>query len=108
MSIVCVQVGQCGNQVGQGFLNCIYEDAKRANERGKCLYAQTSLQRFFRPLSTHRSACARAVLVDTESKVVQQMYCDPHKRHWTYPEVHLPHTVLNAILLIYFYGITSR
>ena len=90
MSLVCVQVGQCGNQVGQGFLNCIHQDAKRANDRGKSLYAQTSLLRFFRPLDAERpsSHCARALLVDTESKVVQQMHRDTHRHsNWRYPEV---------------------
>ena len=91
MSIVCVQVGQCGNQVGQAFYNCVYEDAKRANERDKSLYATNSLQRFFRQLDGASSGtpCARAVLVDTESKVVQCMQRGAGKcTAWIYPQVH--------------------
>ena len=77
MSIVTVQLGQCGNQIGSQLFSTIFEDACSSERRGPTAYSNTSLARFFsereRGAHDHHSQLkARAVLVDMESKVVHQ------------------------------------
>lgn len=45
MSIVTVQLGQCGNQVGPEVFSVVYEDSTRANAE---TYKKCSDERFFR------------------------------------------------------------
>uniref|UniRef100_A0A8C5LX69 Tubulin delta chain n=1 Tax=Leptobrachium leishanense TaxID=445787 RepID=A0A8C5LX69_9ANUR len=75
MSIVTVQLGQCGNQIGYELLDVLYNDL--SNKGGKCSarenanYQAVCNERFFNedesgvPLS-------RSVLIDMEPKVISQ------------------------------------
>mmetsp|Transcript_6826 Transcript_6826/g.10699 ORF Transcript_6826/g.10699 Transcript_6826/m.10699 type:complete len:443 (+) Transcript_6826:226-1554(+) len=82
MSIVTVQLGQCGNQVG-----CELFDALAAHQ----IKNNTSdVSAFFRTQSSHRDGqkwVARSVLVDMEPRVVHQAreFADKSKS-WTYAE----------------------
>lgn len=45
MSVVTVQLGQCGNQIGPEVFSAVYEDSTGANAK---TYTQCSHERFFR------------------------------------------------------------
>ena len=51
MSIVTVQLGQCGNQVGQELFDVICKDARGGQKSGGG-YSDASTARFFRETST--------------------------------------------------------
>ncbi|XP_058269211.1 tubulin delta chain isoform X4 [Hemibagrus wyckioides] len=68
MSVVTVQLGQCGNQVGPELFSTVYEDSTGANSK---TYKQCSDERFFRE-SSDGVLAARAVLIDMEPKVITQ------------------------------------
>ena len=81
MSVVTVQVGQCGNQLGTALFNVLAAEAEAAPDdagaatrqvcalHGVCAHAVLTdpAQTFFRP--RHGVDTARAVLVDMEPKV---------------------------------------
>ena len=73
MSVVTVQVGQCGNQLGHQLFSTILQEAQHGAEDTQEAIAET----FFRePSGRGRGRglpVARAVLVDTEDKVVSQV-----------------------------------
>lgn len=68
MSIVTVQLGQCGNQVGQELFDTINSDAQEGQRK---VYCTASCERFFHQ-TAHGELVARAVLVDMEPKVINQ------------------------------------
>ncbi|KAF4085935.1 hypothetical protein AMELA_G00100470 [Ameiurus melas] len=68
MSVVTVQLGQCGNQIGPEVFSTVYEDSNRANAK---LYKQCSDERLFRE-NSDGGLVARAVLIDMETKVITQ------------------------------------
>ncbi|XP_034023982.1 tubulin delta chain isoform X3 [Thalassophryne amazonica] len=82
MSVVTVQLGQCGNQVGQELFEVICSDGQ---DRQRTAYRTASEERFF-----HRSACgadlvARAVLIDMEPKVIDNIRSKAAKcSRWRY------------------------
>uniref|UniRef100_A0A673VRU0 Tubulin delta chain n=1 Tax=Suricata suricatta TaxID=37032 RepID=A0A673VRU0_SURSU len=75
MSIVTVQLGQCGNQIGFEVFDALYNDShcpqglcsKRENE----VYQESCKERFFSE-EENGVPVARAVLVDMEPKVINQ------------------------------------
>ncbi|XP_004643087.1 tubulin delta chain [Octodon degus] len=75
MSIVTVQLGQCGNQIGFEVFDVLFNDSqcsqgfcsKRENEA----YQTSCKERFFR--EENGVPIARAVLVDMEPKVINQV-----------------------------------
>lgn len=71
MSVITVQLGQCGNQIGTQLFSTLYKDAN--NPAASPTYRQVALDRFFyrEDGSRSRDLKARAVLFDMESKVVQ-------------------------------------
>ena len=76
MSVISLQLGQCGNQIGTQLFSTLYEDAT-AGPGGRhgaaCQhYCSASLERFFQGRRRGGRPRARAVLVDMESKVVNQ------------------------------------
>ncbi|XP_075760814.1 tubulin delta chain isoform X2 [Pelodiscus sinensis] len=88
MSIVTVQLGQCGNQIGYEVFNAICSDfhsahglcSKKENES----YQEASKERFFSEEKTGVPV-ARAVLVDMEPKVISQTLSMAAKSgHWKY------------------------
>ncbi|XP_037632344.1 tubulin delta chain isoform X2 [Sebastes umbrosus] len=68
MSIVTVQLGQCGNQVGHELFDVLCSDAP---EGGRREYSTASCERFFHQ-TTRGELVARAVLIDMEPKVINQ------------------------------------
>ncbi|KAM8853194.1 LOW QUALITY PROTEIN: tubulin delta chain [Synchiropus picturatus] len=68
MSVVTVQLGQCGNQVGQQFYDVICSDARAAQTQ---TFSAASRERFFHQ-NKHGDLVARAVLIDMEPKVISQ------------------------------------
>ncbi|XP_068174302.1 tubulin delta chain [Antennarius striatus] len=82
MSVVTVQLGQCGNQVGPELFDMICSDAAGGQE----LYSRGSWERFFRR-TAHGDLVARAVLVDMEPKVINQSLTRAAKSgRWRYGE----------------------
>ncbi|XP_053851861.1 tubulin delta chain isoform X2 [Vidua macroura] len=88
MSIVTVQLGQCGNQIGQEVFSALCSDirgthglcSKKENES----YQDSCKERFF---CEEESAVpvARAVLVDMEPKVISQtLSMAARSGHWKY------------------------
>jgi len=70
MSIVTVQLGQCGNQIGSQFFSTVANDLQRsANSRRFGDYEEECVDRFF-SVDEHGRWTARAVMVDTEPKVL--------------------------------------
>ncbi|XP_071327848.1 tubulin delta chain [Trachinotus anak] len=66
MSVVTVQLGQCGNQVGQELFGVLRGDAEEGQRK---TYRTASWERFFRQ-TAHGDVVARAVLIDMEPKVI--------------------------------------
>ena len=66
MSVVTIQVGQCGNQVGQAFFQQTLEELKRSSP----LIRERAVETYFQ----RRQDCLvpNAVLVDMEPKVIQR------------------------------------
>ncbi|XP_050784766.1 tubulin delta chain isoform X1 [Gopherus flavomarginatus] len=88
MSIVTVQLGQCGNQIGYEVFNAICNDfhsthglcSKKENES----YQEACKERFFSEEKTGVPV-ARAVLVDMEPKVISQtLSIAARSGHWKY------------------------
>ncbi|KAK7882891.1 hypothetical protein WMY93_029065 [Mugilogobius chulae] len=67
MSVVTVQLGQCGNQVGLELFDVISNDAGEGGHRKT--YSTASHERFFHQ-TTNGEFEARAVLIDMEPKVI--------------------------------------
>ena len=105
MSIVTVQLGQCGNQIGGQLFKTVYGDAttslksRTTSAAGpRCdtgTYHDASLNKFFyvsEPQATKASSSrcrlrARSVLVDMEAKVVQQTLTEANRTgSWSYDD----------------------
>lgn len=91
MSVVTVQLGQCGNQIGTQLFSTLYEDA--TNPTSPLTYRQVALERFFHQIEHEEGTCrsrdlqARAVLVDMESKVVQHSLSEARREgKWIFDE----------------------
>ncbi|XP_030235863.1 tubulin delta chain isoform X1 [Gadus morhua] len=83
MSIVTVQLGQCGNQVGQELFDVICKDARDGQKRG---YSDASTARFFHETTTG-DLTSRAVLIDMEPKVINHSMSKAAKSgRWRYGE----------------------
>uniref|UniRef100_A0A3Q2R2U7 Tubulin delta chain n=1 Tax=Fundulus heteroclitus TaxID=8078 RepID=A0A3Q2R2U7_FUNHE len=83
MSVVTVQLGQCGNQVGQELFDVISSDAQDGQRK---TYSSVSRERFFRQTSQGDFE-ARAVLVDMEPKVINHSMNRAAKSgRWRYAE----------------------
>uniref|UniRef100_A0A674D271 Tubulin delta chain n=1 Tax=Salmo trutta TaxID=8032 RepID=A0A674D271_SALTR len=81
MSIVTVQLGQCGNQVGQELFEVISNDA---NDTQRKVYSECSSERFFNE-TANRELVARSVLIDMEPKVISQSIAKTAKSgKWRY------------------------
>ena len=86
MSIVTVQLGQCGNQVGASFYSLLTEDATRPPKFSSLestqnkIYEEETIERFFTVKDGQKSNNegktlleAKCVMVDMEPKVIQQI-----------------------------------
>ncbi|XP_065896655.1 tubulin delta chain-like [Dysidea avara] len=86
MSIVTVQLGQCGNQIGNCLFSTLLADSTRDTTKNSSYYEQESIERFFHRDKAGRLV-ARAVLVDMEPKVVQQSLTEAARsKKWRYNE----------------------
>ncbi|TNN69797.1 Tubulin delta chain [Liparis tanakae] len=83
MSIVTVQLGQCGNQVGYELFDVLCGDALEGQRR---VYSAAGCERFFHQ-TTRGELVARAVLIDMEPKVINQsMSRASRSGMWSYGE----------------------
>ena len=93
MSCIVLQLGQCGNQVGQHVFDTLIEDnllhhpsanASNANRSSIDDYIRTSLDRFF--IQHEQKLTARALVIDTELKVIDQLMngTSQANRQWRY------------------------
>lgn len=83
--MLTVQFGQCGNQIGSKLYSKITEDIKstRGNESSNHEYAENSTAKWFQGTSKSGSMYARAVLVDTEKKVINKILKQREEK-WCY------------------------
>nr|XP_046246351.1 tubulin delta chain [Scatophagus argus] len=83
MSLVTVQLGQCGNQLGPELFDIICSDALEGQRK---VYSTASCERFFRQ-TARGDLVARAALVDMEPKVINQSISRaPKSGKWRYGE----------------------
>lgn len=95
MSVVTLQLGQCGNQIGGELFDLLIEDAAKLNSQfiSKSVdrkviqdYEEEVVERFFTRDKTGTLLNARAVMIDMESKVISQTLTEARKTgKWTYP-----------------------
>ncbi|GFN99422.1 tubulin delta chain [Plakobranchus ocellatus] len=97
MSVITLQLGQCGNQVGGQFFSTLTEDLSArstgVNPKENKEYINTSTETFFVQSESHgRNGSlslpkARAVLVDMETKAISQTMQQAKKSgKWAYSE----------------------
>ena len=97
MSVITLQLGQCGNQIGRQLFNTLHEDALGYLHGQKSsstdTYCEVSLSRFFdidarrrgKSARSSNELRARAVLVDMESKAVHQTLAEADRGgNWSY------------------------
>ena len=78
MSVVTVQVGQCGNQIGTTLFDRIILDANTApkftssNSLENVEYQQNVIEKYFTHSKNSKVLEAKAVLVDMEMKAIQR------------------------------------
>jgi tubulin delta len=85
--MLTIQFGQCGNQIGQSLFQQLCNDldskdtgiSKRANS----VYTEESFEKWFTSINKDGKRLARAILVDTEHKVVNKI-CSKSSNYWTY------------------------
>ncbi|KAI4905175.1 hypothetical protein NFI96_013902 [Prochilodus magdalenae] len=83
MSVVTVQLGQCGNQIGPELFSTLYHDSSGASQK---TYKGFSHERFFWE-NSEGGLVARSVLVDMEPKVISQAITKASKSgKWKYEE----------------------
>ena len=76
MSVVSIQVGQCGNQIGSSFYNHLYEDAISKSPA----LSNSILNTYFH--IENQKIIANATLIDMEPKVVNA--CLSQNRPWSF------------------------
>lgn len=87
MSVITLQFGQCGNQIGHHLFSVLSQDVMNTNS----CYSNESKERWFRNKPDEDKYVARAVLVDTEQKVlteVKKKNCDIDAL-WKYDETNI-------------------
>ncbi|KAJ8937078.1 hypothetical protein NQ314_012039 [Rhamnusium bicolor] len=71
MSIVTLQFGQCGNQIGDSLYSTITEDIQ-IKDTSKNIYNCLAVNKWF-DINKHGVWEPRSVIIDTESKVVDSI-----------------------------------
>lgn len=88
MSIITIQVGQCGNQLGFELFKTLCQDIEGGDKNG-CHdqnYYSACTERFFAS-DCENGLVASAVLVDTEQKVVSKVLLEACRSNkWHYPK----------------------
>lgn len=92
MSCIILQLGQCGNQVGQRVFDTLLEDNLTSSNQKLSItnrssindYVRQSLDRFF--IQYENKLVARGLAIDTELKVIEQLMDEKSQanRHWSY------------------------
>ena len=95
MSVLTLQLGQCGNQIGGELFSLLVEDATRLKpqfisktvDKRLCTeYEEEAMERFFN-IAKDGKLEARAVMIDMEAKVISQTLSDAKKSgKWSYPK----------------------
>ena len=90
MSVVTIQLGQCGNQIGFEFYDLLSKSASKPNHGPSSSfhsddYSDLVSERFFHAKESGKTF-ARAVMVDMEQKVIGQAFHDTqrHSSTWSY------------------------
>ncbi|KAL5269917.1 hypothetical protein ACHWQZ_G003401 [Mnemiopsis leidyi] len=78
---VVVQVGQCGNQLGNSLFDRLFDEADSSRNKE---FSSSSSQRFFSTKTGDGVYIANAVLVDMESKVISKVLAHQRTRKWHY------------------------
>ncbi|KAJ9573858.1 hypothetical protein L9F63_008782 [Diploptera punctata] len=84
MPMITLQFGQCGNQVGHSFFSLLSRDIKLGYSNEVSLYCQESVDNWFQKISDGNKYLARAILVDTEQKVINDIKKKQSGLHWEY------------------------
>ena len=85
MSIITLQLGQCGNQVGGQLFNSVMDDLHASpasvniSPRQNSEYIQESKETFFSEQKNSSMPVARAVMVDMETKAITQTMMEAKK-----------------------------
>jgi tubulin delta len=74
MSVITVNAGQCGNQLGFDLFNTLYENVAKDPEDLNCFFRR---QKNGKPI-------VRSVCLDTEPKVILNCVNRANKRSWSY------------------------
>ncbi len=77
--MLTIQVGQCGNQVGTNLFNTLSNETVRSKDFDESIEAK---RQFFRETKSKKNI-ARAILVDTEPKVITEAMSIKHET-WCY------------------------
>jgi len=89
MAVSVIQFGQCGNQIGHSFFSTLIKDMEvtksGVSSSQNQSYVKNGLDQWFFKSNDKDSLKARAVLVDTEKKVIDEIY-QKHssKGTWSY------------------------
>ncbi|XP_076452877.1 tubulin delta chain-like [Babylonia areolata] len=93
MSIITLQLGQCGNQVGGQLFSSIMDDlhaspaAVGVSPKQNSEYVEESKETFFSERKNSAVPVARAVMVDMETKAISQTMTEAKKSgRWVYPD----------------------
>lgn len=91
MALTTLQFGQCGNQVGHELFTTLAKDIRASKPgvsyRDNDVYIQNSVNQWFEEDADSDKLYARAVLVDTENKVVQESFKrQSSNSQWAYNE----------------------
>ncbi|XP_011700951.1 PREDICTED: tubulin delta chain-like isoform X2 [Wasmannia auropunctata] len=86
--MLTLQFGQCGNQLGCDLFSKVSHDLGSPNTDvsygANYEYAERTIERWFDGIAERGRHCARAILVDTEEKVVSEMCKDAASASWLY------------------------
>ncbi|CAI2738790.1 unnamed protein product [Dicrocoelium dendriticum] len=88
MSVLSLQVGQCGNQLGAEFFQTVYSDCFDTVSNPSRLdreYISDSVSSFFHE-SNDATLEAKCIQVDTEEKVIARLHRTSRQRGWRYPD----------------------
>lgn len=80
MSVIIVQIGQCGNQLGLNFFSDLIQESKYVAES----ITFNIINSFFHRKNQSSKLYANAVMVDMESKVIEKCVIDAEKRGFCY------------------------
>ncbi|XP_072742714.1 tubulin delta chain [Anoplolepis gracilipes] len=85
--MLTIQFGQCGNQLGHELFSKVSSDLESLNTgipyEANYEYAENTIEKWFDGMTEHGRHVARAILVDTEEKVVSKV-CKDANTSWTY------------------------